>query len=109
MTQQDQFLYLTTTGWKTGRKHTIEIWFVERQGRYYVMSEDGERAHWVQNITREPEVSFSAGKSNFAGTGRAIQQDKEPELAAEIRNLMKRKYGWDQGLIVELVPALELA
>ena len=23
-----QFLYLTTKGWKTGKQHKIEIWFV---------------------------------------------------------------------------------
>ena len=34
-----QLIYLTTRGWKTGKQHTIEIWFVEYRQRYYVMSE----------------------------------------------------------------------
>lgn len=98
---EDQFLYLATTGWKTGRKHRIEIWFVEYKGSYYVMSEGRERAHWVQNIMRDPKVSFSAGGKGFAGTGRVVE--KGP-VAAEVKKLMKEKYGWDQGLIVELAP-----
>jgi hypothetical protein len=27
--KQPQLLYLTTIGWKTGKQHRIEIWFVE--------------------------------------------------------------------------------
>ena len=38
---QPDFLYLTTIGWKTGKHHKIEIWFVEYNKRYYVISE-----HW---------------------------------------------------------------
>ena len=46
-----QFLYLTTKGWKTGKQHKIEIWFVEYDKRYYVMSENMDRADWVKNIS----------------------------------------------------------
>jgi hypothetical protein len=97
---EGQFLYLYTTGWKTGRKHRIEIWFVECSGRYYMMSEGGESTHWVQNIVHNPKVSFSVGGKDFAGSGKVIG-GKDP-LAAEIKKLMKAKYGWDQGLIVEI-------
>ncbi|MBD0359100.1 MAG: nitroreductase family deazaflavin-dependent oxidoreductase [Nitrososphaeraceae archaeon] len=45
-----QFLYLTTIGWKTGKQHRIEIWFVEYNKRYYLVSERRKHAHWVQNI-----------------------------------------------------------
>lgn len=97
---EGQFLYLTTTGWKTGRKHRIEIWFVDYREKYYVISEGRERAHWVQNITRNPKVSFSTGGKSFAGTGKVV----EGNPAAEVKKLMKTKYGWDSGLIVELAP-----
>lgn len=96
----DQFLYLDTTGWKTGRRHRIEIWFVERGGKYYIMSEGSERAHWVQNIVHNPKVSFNVDGRSFAGAGKVIESKNS--LAAEIKKLMKAKYGWDSGLIVEL-------
>lgn len=100
---EGEFLYLTTAGWKTGRQHRIEIWFVEYGGKYYVMSEGRERAHWAQNIMHNSTVSFSAGGKSFAGTGKVIGS-KEP-VADKVRKLMKAKYGWDSGLIVELAPS----
>lgn len=99
MLSQDQFLYLDTTGWKTGRKHRIEIWFVEYKGRYYIMSEGRERAHWIQNIMHNPKVSFDVRGRSFSGTGKVIE--KVP-IASEVKKMMKSKYGWDSGLIVEL-------
>ncbi|HJS68572.1 MAG TPA: nitroreductase/quinone reductase family protein [Nitrososphaera sp.] len=96
---EEQFLYLDTTGWKTGRKHRIEIWFVQYLEKYYVMSEGKERAHWVQNIVHNPKVSFSVSGRSSAGTAKVIE--KGP-VAAEVKKLMKAKYGWNSGLIVEL-------
>ena len=32
------FLYLTTIGRRTGLPREIEIWFTERDGRYYVIA-----------------------------------------------------------------------
>ena len=39
----------------------------------------------------------------FTGTARIVEQDKESELTAEVSKLMSTKYGWNEGLIVELV------
>jgi len=64
------------------------------------MSEGKQRAHWVQNIVHNSKVSFKVGNKSYAGTGQVIES-KEP-VAAEVRKLMKTKYGWDDGLIVEL-------
>jgi len=93
----EQFLYLDTTGWKTGRRHRIEIWFVEHAGKYYVMSEGGERAHWVRNVMHNPKVSFSVAGSSLSGFARVVKEGNE-----QVKKLMKEKYGWDSGLIVEL-------
>ncbi len=98
-----QFLYLSTVGWKTGKRHRIEIWFVEHKGHYYVLSERKGSAHWVQNILHNPRVSFSVSDKTFDGQARVISNDSA-ELAAEVARLMKEKYGWSDGLIVELAP-----
>ena len=95
---------MTTKGWKTGRQHRIEIWFVEYNKRHYVMSELGERAHWVQNIMHDSNVSFSVGSRTFKGTARIVDRKGEPVLSAQVSKLMDVKYKWDQGLIVELAP-----
>jgi deazaflavin-dependent oxidoreductase (nitroreductase family) len=101
---QPQFLYLDTRGWKTGKKHQIEIWFVEHDDKYYVMSERVERSHWVQNIMHDPKVSFSVSDRKFEGTARIIKPEDEPRSAKEVARLMNAKYRWDGGLIVELKP-----
>jgi hypothetical protein len=95
---------LTTVGWKSGRKHTIEIWYVEFDGRYYVLSERKASAHWVQNIAHDPEVVFNVSTRGFTGRARLVYTDKEPDLARAVSGLMKEKYGWGDGLIVELTP-----
>jgi deazaflavin-dependent oxidoreductase (nitroreductase family) len=96
---------LTTRGWKTGNHHRIEIWFVEYNERYYIISERLDIAHWVQNIKHNPKVSFSIDNDNvFKGTARIVDQKKESELAGEVSKLMNTKYKWSQGLIVELTP-----
>jgi hypothetical protein len=53
--QEQQFLYVTTKGWKTGRQHRIEIWFISYADKYYVVSERKEKA-WVQNIMHDQRV-----------------------------------------------------
>ena len=101
---QLQFLYLTTVGWKTGKKHQIEIWFVEYDKRYYIISESRKDAHWVQNIIHHSKVSFSVGNKTFDGTAQIIDKGKNPKLAAQVSKLTAEKYKWSQGLIVELTP-----
>lgn len=104
MTNDPQFLYLTTTGWKTGNPHTIEIWFVAHDTRYYLASEMRERSHWVQNIQHNPAVIFRIGERTFRGSGRVIDTATDPELAAAVSALMEAKYDWSDGLLVELTP-----
>jgi deazaflavin-dependent oxidoreductase (nitroreductase family) len=99
-----EFLYLTTSGHKTGNPHEIEIWFVPHEEHYYLVSEMGERSHWVQNIRHNPAVSFWVNGKTYAGTGRAIDPAAERELAQAVSALMDAKYGWSSGVIVELTP-----
>ena len=104
MLNQSQFLYLTTKGWKTGKQHKIEIWYVDYNDNYYVMSERRKRAHWVQNIIHDPRVLLTVNETTFEGIARLIDQEKDAKLASHIANLMSTKYKWDRGLIVEIIP-----
>ena len=99
---ESQFLYLTTRGWKTGKQHTIEIWFVGYLQRYYLMSERRYEAHWVQNILHNQKIKFYINNIISEGNARIISKDNAPELASEVQKLMMKKYGWNKGLIIEL-------
>ena len=95
---------MTTLGWKSGKEHRIEIWFVKLNERFYIPSERLEGAHWVQNIKHNATVSFSINDRIFKGNARIVDQEKEPALATEVSKLMDTKFKWGQGLIVELTP-----
>jgi len=99
-----EFLYLTTTGRKTGEPREIEIWFVEHEGRYYLVSENRERSQWVQNIQHDPRITFWVEGKTYQGMGRAIDREKETKLAETVSALMDAKYSWSEGLLVELTP-----
>jgi F420H(2)-dependent quinone reductase len=100
---EPQFVYLNISGWKTGRQHKVEIWFVEYDGRYYIISECENNAHWVQNILHNSKVSYSVNNTTFKGVARIVNREKESGLAAEVSKLMNTKYGWSNGVIVELI------
>ncbi len=100
---QSPFLYLTTTGRRTGLPREIEIWFTSRRGRYYLVAEQGERANWVRNIRAEPRVRFRVNGRTHRGHARVVVARAEPVLAAAVRRLSEKKYGWGRGLVVELV------
>ena len=100
--QKLQFLFLTTKGRKTARLHTIEIWFVEYNTRYYIISEHKESSDWVKNIIFNPNVSFDVNNKTYKGYARVVDKSKEPILANAVSDLMFNKYGWNDGLIVEL-------
>ena len=100
-----KYLYLTTTGRRTGRPREIEIWFTQRAGRYYLVAELRERAQWVRNLKVAPRVGVRVGRRSFAARARVVDAKTEPELARAVRKRSEKKYGWGSGLVVELEPA----
>ncbi len=98
------FLYLTTTGRRSGLPREIEIWFTERDGHYYLIAEHQARAHWVRNIQAHSGVRVRVGERQFEGTARLVDDDSEPELSGAVKALSDEKYGWSDGLIVEITP-----
>jgi deazaflavin-dependent oxidoreductase (nitroreductase family) len=57
-----QFLVLTTTGRKTGRKHAVPLGFV-RDGDTYLAINAGGRSNWYRNALANPQVTLEiAGK-----------------------------------------------
>ena len=99
---EPQYLYLTTTGWKSGRPHEIEIWFTSLDGRWYVLAELGERAHWVQNLRRRPRVTFRVAERVYSGQAALLDEALHPALAQRVRARSAEKYGWGGGTIVQL-------
>ncbi len=100
---QDKYLYLTTRGRKTGKPREIEIWFTHRAGRFYVIAEHAT-SHWVQNLQADDHVRVRVADQQWAGKARITRAETEPELNAAIQELSRKKFGWGDGLVVELIP-----
>ncbi|HWT82865.1 MAG TPA: nitroreductase family deazaflavin-dependent oxidoreductase [Candidatus Methylomirabilis sp.] len=102
--EESAYLYLITTGHRTGVPREIEIWFTQRNPRYFVISERYESAQWVKNIQANPRVQWRVEDMMFTGRARVVDAAAEPELTEAVQALSRRKYGWGEGLIVELTP-----
>jgi deazaflavin-dependent oxidoreductase (nitroreductase family) len=99
-----EFLYLTTTGRRSGQPREIEIWFTRHEGRYYLIAEHGDQANWVQNLRANPQVHIRVAGSTFEATARVMDANAEPPLSRRVQALSEKKYGWGEGLIVEITP-----
>ena len=101
-----KFLYLTTSGHRSGARHEIEIWYVEHEGCFYIVSEKREAAHWVRNIRANSQVRFRIGvdwDDNAAAASEGIASfPDDPALIAAVSAKMDAKYGWSNGLVVAI-------
>jgi deazaflavin-dependent oxidoreductase (nitroreductase family) len=97
-----KFLYLTTIGRITGVPREIEIWFVEWDGKLYVLAEHFHQAQWVKNIERNPRVRVRLGEQRFDATARILGQESDREGWQAAQRLAREKYGWGEGLPVEI-------
>jgi deazaflavin-dependent oxidoreductase (nitroreductase family) len=98
-----QFIYVTTTGRRTGLAREIEIWFVERYDKFYIFAEHFFKANWVQNIQNNPRVQVRLGGKTFSATARILDEEKDGAVWQAAQQLCREKYGWGEGLPVEII------
>lgn len=101
---KDEFLYLTTTGRKSGQPHEIEIWYVAYQGRYYLCAEGRERANWVQNLLALPVVRWYVEGQWWQGSARPVHPGDAAGTHQAVSDRFEARYQWSDGLLVELQP-----
>jgi deazaflavin-dependent oxidoreductase (nitroreductase family) len=83
------YCYVTTTGRRSGKPHTIEIWFALHDDRVYVLSGGGEGSDWVRNLTANPTVALRLGDRDMLCRAAPVEDPEEDELA---RRLVFEKY-----------------
>ena len=101
--QDSNYLYLTTIGRITGLPREIDIWFVESNGKFYILAEHFHEAQWVKNIERNSRVRVRAGDREFEGTARVLDAERDLEAWQTAQRLANEKYGWGEGMPVEIV------
>ena len=98
-----QYLYLTTTGRITGRPREIEIWFVLADGKLYILAEHFRKAQWVKNIERNERARLLMGEREYEATARVLDRKRDSAAWKMAQQLAREKYGWGEGLPVEIV------
>jgi deazaflavin-dependent oxidoreductase (nitroreductase family) len=101
--ERESYLYLVTRGRKSGRAREIEIWFTHHDGRFYVIAEYSI-SHWVQNLRAHSQVQVKVAGKTFPAQARILSPEGEAELYRAVQELSRKKYGWGEGLVVELIP-----
>jgi deazaflavin-dependent oxidoreductase (nitroreductase family) len=86
---EEPFAYITTTGRVSGLPREIEIWFALEGNTIYLLSGEGDRAHWVRNLRNDPTAQVRIADRKFAGRARFIDEPKED---ARARKLVAAKY-----------------
>ncbi len=84
------FCYLTTRGRRSGRPHTIEIWFVVIGASAYLMAGGRHRADWVLNLMAHPDVTLRVGDESWPARARVVEGGTAED--GEARRLMLAKY-----------------
>jgi deazaflavin-dependent oxidoreductase (nitroreductase family) len=94
---------LTTRGRKSGLPREIEIWFTHLNKRFYIIAEY-PHSNWVQNLSAHADVKVRVAGQEFAGRARILPKEHDTELIETVKALSQQKYGWSDGLVVEIVP-----
>jgi deazaflavin-dependent oxidoreductase (nitroreductase family) len=81
---REEFCYVTTVGRRTGKPHTVEIWFAARDATLYILAGGGDRADFVRNIAADPSVVVKVGDHAYRGLGRIVTDPDEIGLAREL-------------------------
>ena len=91
----EPFCYVTTTGRRTSRPHTIEIWFALVDNSMYLLAERRERADWIRNMRADPGVSVKVGDVTFTASAR-FELTRDEESTAR-RKLATEYQEWSEG------------
>jgi deazaflavin-dependent oxidoreductase (nitroreductase family) len=100
----ERVFHLTTIGRTTNLPREIEIWFVVCDECFYLFAETREAAGWVKNIRHNPAVTVRIKKQQIDATARVLERPADSQLWDRVAAIADRKYGWGDGLPVEITP-----
>lgn len=90
MSDDPPFCYLTTAGRRSGKPHTIEIWFARSGPTLFLLAGGRQRADWVRNLMAAPAVRVRMGESEQPGTARVLPSGSDEDALA--RRLLLERY-----------------
>lgn len=92
--RESQELDLSTTGRKSNKTRTVELWFVFEDGLVWLMTgkdRNGPTTHWARNLQANPEASLKIGRSVFRA--RLAKVDDIDTRLPSLMEAFRTKYG----------------
>jgi deazaflavin-dependent oxidoreductase (nitroreductase family) len=84
---------ITVTGRATGRQYTFPVWFVEGEGKLYLVPVSGSDSDWYKNVRAAPRMGLAADGQSIVVTAAPIA---DPGRVRTIVERFRSKYGADQ-------------
>ncbi len=88
--KKEQLANLTTIGRKSGKPHTVELWFAVADGKIY-LSHEGETTDWMRNIASNSRVSIRVGSVDLEADAEIPEEGIA--IKAGQRSLYEKYYG----------------
>lgn len=88
--RREKFAYLTTVGRKTGKPHTVELWFAYADGSIF-LSHEGEETDWMKNVTVTRHVRVRIGRLSLEADATVLEAGKAEDAGRQA--LYEKYYG----------------
>lgn len=105
-----RFLLLTTTGRKTGRRHTVPLpYYYDGATPYVVASNYGNNypPAWYLNLEAHPNVEVQIGRERYTARARAATSEERgriwPRLTATRKNYARYQQGTTREIPIVLI------
>jgi deazaflavin-dependent oxidoreductase (nitroreductase family) len=83
-------LKLTVVGRKTGKKHTIPIWFATSGQKLYLLPVNGTANEWYKNLVQNPTLELQVSGKKLTV---AAHLTKDKKMVEDALNKFRAKYG----------------
>lgn len=84
-------LHLATTGRRTGKRHTVEVWFAAGKDKLY-LSHEGTETDWMKNIKKSSKVTIQIGDQELEGKATYLQDGTDESWSGKVA-LYEKYYG----------------
>jgi len=95
----EKYIHLTTNGRKSGKSHTVELWFAVDGHKVY-LSHEGEETDWMKNIEKNKDVRFQIAGREFIGKAHLLKDQTEEAWKAKVA-LYEKYYGKADREVIE--------
>jgi deazaflavin-dependent oxidoreductase (nitroreductase family) len=77
--QKNQYIYITTKGRRTGKPHTVQVWFAYADGKIY-LSHEGAYTDWMKNLEKNEKVNGKIANMNFEAKAKIVGESNSREI-----------------------------